>query len=145
MLEPHFYTQWSKLPLWEEIISHPPWTWCLSMIERNLWMFSCVLWFVYVMLRTGTEVHNVLLAFTYLPIVWDIWITCVFAVLEFFAAEDFTCTMSENLSSFHRPGIASTGTALLTGTPSSDVVKVNSGEDVLEPGWKPWEGEDHHQ
>ena len=44
--------------------------------------------------------------------------------------------MSENLSSFHRPGIASTGTALLTGTPSSDVVKVNSGEkDVLEHGY----------
>jgi len=42
---------------------------------------------------------------------------------------DFTCTMSENLSSFHRPGIASTGTALLTGTPSSDVVKVNSGRE----------------
>jgi len=42
---------------------------------------------------------------------------------------DFTCTMSENLSSFQRPGIASTGTALLTGTPSSDVVKVNSGRE----------------
>lgn len=65
--------------------------------------------------------------------------------LSSFAAEDFTCTMSENLSSFNRPGIASTGTALLTGTPSSDVVKVNSGEEGLEPGWKPREGEDHHQ
>lgn len=82
--EPH-----AGATLLHTVISHPPWTRCLSMIERNLWMFSCVFWFVYVMLRTGTEVHNVLLAFTYLPIVWDIWITCVFAVLEFFCSWGF--------------------------------------------------------